>query len=804
MYDIAKIKANIDCVQYAQRNGLSIMRDGDRCVSPLRAGAKNRSSFVVRTDFWYDFGAAKGGDVIDLCAEMHHNGDKGAAIRELAAITNTPLEGVDDSERWTSYTRDLNSRAAYYHSKLTQEDRDYLHARGLFDEDIDRLMIGRVTDTELKGRLFLPYFQNGYCCYYATRAMPGGSYPERKYMKQKLDAYCQHVPWGLQTLDRGGDTLIIAEGYFDAVSFEAQGYPVLSAITGSFSRTQMPMVLSAARSFKRVLIVYDNDERSHAGDKFTERMAQLLLQHRIPFVVGHVPDRYKDISEYYAAGGSLDSIVVSAVDGMQYVCNAFTQLDELADFLKPLARGMKKIHLEMLFKSLREGGRFSADDIKILKQVVTSVPAEHDVASEVVTKYDLTYINNVGFYEWNGRVWVLVSDLTVQKYAGEVYGEQFTTANRVANACKLAKSIALNDSEFDRSPVLTFQNGTLELETGTFREFSKNDYCSIIMEYDYDADARCPNWLAFINDVTNDDGKREENLQFIPGYALMPDCKHQKIFVLLGKGGNGKSVYLDVIQRLFGARNVSTVEPASMPQDFQRITIKDSLLNIGADINSDFSRGEIREWLLKIADGQIIQACYKGKDYVKYKPRCKLVFACNAVPSAEIVNGLDRRLWFINFPCQYVEDPDPTDPMQRKRDVDIVPKLLSELPGIFNWVYDGYRLLRDVGYFTETNEHAEIVDQFRAVSNPVEEFCRDKDFGDQISRDDLYRDYRHWCEDAGHKPLSRTKFLPKFRDVMGKRIERETQVRVGGQAQRVFQFVTPPQRIEEQTTFWKG
>ena len=100
-----------------------------------------------------------------------------------------------------------------------------------------------------------------------------------------------------------------------------------------------------------------------------------------------------------------------------------------------------------------------------------------------------------------------------------------------------------------------------------------------------------------------------------------------------------------------------------------------------------------------------------------------------------------------------------------------------ELPGIFNWVYEGYRLLSQVGYFTETDEQLEILDQFRAVSNPVEEFCRDKDFGDQISRDDLYRSYRDWCEDAGHKPLSRTKFIPKFRDVMGKRIIDEQYVR---------------------------
>ena len=107
---------------------------------------------------------------------------------------------------------------------------------------------------------------------------------------------------------------------------------------------------------------------------------------------------------------------------------------------------------------------------------------------------------------------------------------------------------------------------------------------------------------------------------------------HQKVFILVGSGGNGKSVYLEIIQKLFGAENVTHVEPTGLAAEFQRIRLKDSLLNIGSDINSDFSRGEIREWLLKIADGTSIQACYKGMNHIDFIPRCKLVYACNAMP----------------------------------------------------------------------------------------------------------------------------------------------------------------------------
>lgn len=126
----------------------------------------------------------------------------------------------------------------------------------------------------------------------------------------------QHVPWGLQTLSRNSDVLIISEGYFDAISWEREGYPVISPITGNFSGSQWPEVLAACRMFKKVLVIFDNDKISHAGDIFTARTAQMLFKHRIPFLVAHTPDDIKDVNDYYANGGSLKAIVDSAKDGL--------------------------------------------------------------------------------------------------------------------------------------------------------------------------------------------------------------------------------------------------------------------------------------------------------------------------------------------------------------------------------------------------------------------------------------------------------------------------------------------------------
>lgn len=768
---INEIKSKISCLDYLARHGIFV-KSGGRCVSPLRPGAKNPTSFFCDEKQWYDFGAATGGDVIDLAAKLEYNGDVGEAIHGLARELGIRSQSNARTETWKHDIQNLCNRAAAYHAALTPEDFQYLAGRGLSRDDIDRLMIGRVTDGYLKGRLFLPYFKNGYVCYYATRALPGGSFPENKYMKASLsecDSY-EHVPWGLHTLPHRSDVLVIAEGYFDAAAFEREGYAVLSPITGNFSKDQWPEVIAACRMFPRVMLIFDNDAISHAGDGFTARASQRLFQARIPFLVAHTPQGIKDVNDYYTGGGSLETLLNTAQDGLKYMAAQHTNAVELKNFIMSINRFTDLTAITEALYTPEMQERFAPAVLKSIEKSAATAPSENTVVNEIIHKHDVIYVDNVGFYEWNDRVWQKISDEIVRGYIDRCYGN-FSTAQRVGAVCKLLKSRTVCDVVFDRNPVFTFQNGTLEIETGKFREFQRSDYCSIIMDYDYDADARCPEWERFIEDVTDEEPRRQENLQFIAGYSLFTDCRYQKAFFLVGSGGNGKSVYLDILQKLFGDVNVSHVEPSGFTQDFQRICLKDSLLNIGSDINSDLSRGEIREWMLKIADGAAIQACYKGKDYVAFVPRCKLVYACNALPTAEIINGLNRRMQFIDFPCQYVETPDPKKPKQKRRDIDLQGKLLAELPGIFNWAYEGYKLLNTVGYFTDTPEQYALLHQFEQTSNPVMVFCEDHTFEGEMSRNEIYSLYKDWCDSTGHKPMSRERFFPRFCECMGEKIE---------------------------------
>lgn len=793
MYDTSLIKQRISCVDIAQRHGLPIRQSGDRCVSPLRPGASNPSSFAVDTDFWYDFGSGSGGDQIDLMAELSYSGDRGAAIRALASLTGVPSDNNDNTHEWRAYTEQLNAMAAYYHTQLTDADRDYLRSRGISDADSERLLIGRVTDGALRGRLFLPYFSGdpasgGYVSYYATRALPGGTFPDNKYMKQKRDDFCRHIPWGMQTLCRTDhDTLIIAEGYFDAASFECSGYPVLSAITGRFSRDQLPTVLAAARKFSRVFIVYDNDSVTHAGDSFAYTMSEILTRNRIPFIVGTVPTPYHDISEYYAAGGDLQRIINSAEDGVTYLATRFNDFAALEKFIYTVARHTKRTALDNLFSRLRELRRWDADALKSLHKSATTAPPENIVADEILRAYQLVYIPSVGFYEYRNGVWTRKSDDSIGAYVDTALGE-FSTNQRVNAIVGLVRKRALReDVVFNNNPVWNFVNGTLDLNTGVFRDHNPNDYCSVQSSYPYNPEATYDSWTHFINDITAGDPRTAELLQLIAGYVYEPVNKYEKIFVLSGNGSNGKSKYLEILRQLFGTANVSHLQPRAMLDKFRLIQFRESIVNMAGEIKSNLSDTE--ELLKSIASGEPQSACYKSKDFVTFVPRTKLIFATNdQLSSGDTSDGLLRRLVMVDFKVSFVDNPDPNDPYQRKKNVDILDDLMVELNsgGIFNWAYEGYKLLRAVGYFTETNDQTQLLQDFKRSSNPILVFWEESDnIPAEYDYKDVYYDYCQWCATNGQRPESSLKFHREYQKITWKIYEpAEKSVRVDGKPRK--------------------
>ncbi len=236
--------------------------------------------------------------------------------------------------------------------------------------------------------------------------MPGGAFPDSKYMKLKIadNPRCEHTVWGLHSIENNGsrDLLVIAEGAFDALSFEQENYSVISAITGFFSKEQLPAVLSTAKMFKKVFLVYDNDKRTGAGEKFTLKMAKILIENRIPCIVGKVPPMYKDVSEFYADGGSLGDIISEAKDGISFIAEQITDICEFEKFAKKVCRFMSVAEINTFFKNIHN---FDVDILKEIQKECKKPPADNLVAGEIIAAHKLLYNPKISFFEYNGRYW---------------------------------------------------------------------------------------------------------------------------------------------------------------------------------------------------------------------------------------------------------------------------------------------------------------------------------------------------------------------------------------------------------------
>lgn len=768
MFDITQIKSRISCLDYAQRIGLPVRKDGDRCCSPLRSCADNKTAFIVHKDYWHDFVSGQSGDVIDLCALTQFDGDRGQAIRELARLT-----GVFNSKDYTDWKERVQDRVSLiqtWHEALRPQDREYLHSRRITDETINRLRIGYtgmgvsvVVQGEEKhnfaaGRVVIPAYKNGYVIGWVARALRPEQQP--KYLKPPCDEITEYEPWGLHTLDRQSDTLYIAEGCFDALSLDQSGLPVLATMGGYFSRETLKSVISIAKDYKQVVLTFDNDE---AGRKFTRDFGEILFNHRIRFAIAEIPHKYKDISDFYADGNETRDLKLQ--DGMQFLAKSCESKDEFKAFVYKAARMLDKAEVAELISVIEKEEKYNKAWLKEVQNACYHAPPEPVIVDEITERHRLLYIAGAGFYEYlQCGKWALLKDEVIHSYISDALGS-FTSGGKLEPITKLLRAKLLSVQEFDRKPVMNFINGTLELETGTFREHREEDFCSVQLPYAYDPKATCPRWLQFLQEVTAGDPKRQEILQFIAGYALVNDCRYEKIFVLTGSGGNGKTIYTKILTQLFGQENVTNVTPAGLCDAFKAIHLRNALLNIAGEIRSDLSEAE--EVLKQISSGEPVQACYKGKDHIIFRPRAKLIFCCNGqLRASDTSDGLARRLSIIDFPCKFVDYPDPSDPYQRTKDVQLEPKLLAELPGIFNWAYQGYKDLLYFNGFTETDEHEQLMENFRKASNPIESFIEDlmDDPPERIDRQKLYDKYHFWCESNGHRPVSATRFHPEFRD----------------------------------------
>jgi P4 family phage/plasmid primase-like protien len=299
---------------------------------------------------------------------------------------------------------------------------------------------------------------------------------------------------------------------------------------------------------------------------------------------------------------------------------------------------------------------------------------------------------------------------------------------------------------------LAVENGIINPETLDIMGFTPEIVTRIKLNVTHDDKAQCPGWIRFIEECKSD----PVLLQETGGYPLLPGYPLQKAIMLLGGGGQGKSVFLKVLAEILNTSNVSAAGLQTLVDNrFGTNSLYGKLANMAGDI-PDMALSNTAIFKGLTGDDRI-RAEEKGAPAYEFWNRAKLLFSANALPpTKDKSTGYMRRWVLIDF-----NRPMVTNPNHR-----LAADLLAEKAGILNWMLTGAKRLNEMG-FTYTPDPEEMAKRYIERSEPVVKFleaCCSEDFDGFVESKRLYASYNAWAKVNKRKRMGGREFINAMRN----------------------------------------
>ncbi|MDR3436421.1 phage/plasmid primase, P4 family [Telmatospirillum sp.] len=246
--------------------------------------------------------------------------------------------------------------------------------------------------------------------------------------------------------------------------------------------------------------------------------------------------------------------------------------------------------------------------------------------------------------------------------------------------------------------------------------------------------------------------------------------RYQRVILLHGVGGTGKSALLRVIEGLLPPELVSAATPNQWDDRFIPAQMVGKLLNIGGELHE---KNKIDGQIFKqVVVGDAITVQHKNQDPFKLSTSCAHWFASNHLPqSDDMSSGFLRRWLILNFNNEYPE---------AKRNINLPEDILaSEREAIVAWAVEAVDRLDKNNCYTIPASHNEVIERMLVSMDTVFSFIRQSP---QIvktpslttvgktgasnyvgtSLQPMYEAYLNFTAGGGVRPVGRARFLQQM------------------------------------------
>lgn len=302
---------------------------------------------------------------------------------------------------------------------------------------------------------------------------------------------------------------------------------------------------------------------------------------------------------------------------------------------------------------------------------------------------------------------------------------KLSSAATVAGVEKLARSdrrVAATSDQWDTDPmVLGVPGGVINLLTGKMRPATPEDYLTRRASVLPDPEMPMPVWDKFLTFITEGDEEYIAFLQRMCGYCLTGSTVEQVLFFVYGDGGNGKSVFVEVLARILSHyHQVAAMETfidtgrTSHPTDLAMLRASRLVTAQETEQGRRWNESRIKQ----LTGGDQITARFMRQDFFTYTPQFKLVISGNHKPSLKSVDqAMRRRMRLLPFVRKVPDD---------EIDLQLLDKLLAEAPGIFAWMIRGCLSWQREGLGSCAKVDAATTDYLReedAIGNWISDCC---------------------------------------------------------------------------------
>lgn len=375
---------------------------------------------------------------------------------------------------------------------------------------------------------------------------------------------------------------------------------------------------------------------------------------------------------------------------------------------------------------------------------------EQSFCRYITQAYPMIYAEG-NFYSVNGmepedRVQKLIYDCISPYYSSGLI-------KKVNNLTDVLKKELWQETLEESETLIHCFNGTYQPGAAAFGHMR---YCRCRLPVNYNPKAPKPEqWLNFLSELLEPEDCL--TLQEFFGYCLLPVNYAQKMLMIIGKGGEGKSRVGIVASRLFGDNMVNGSLTKLEKSQFARADLQNRLLMVDDDLQLEAltTTGNIKTI---VTAEQQIDLERKGVQSYQGKMFCRLM----AFGNGSLRALHDRSHGF--FRRQIILSAKPR-PETRQDDPFLALKLCQELEGILLWAIEGLErlIMNDMCFTISPGAEANLKIAVSEGNNTVDfmasqGYIRLDPLG-VISSRSLYRIYSDWCEDNMLQPLSARTFV---------------------------------------------